>query len=86
MLLQSSAGVIAKRWMLINQQHIESLKLCCNQLGFIHDELQFECTPEHAQDLCSSLVLAATEAGEYYKTRVRIDAEATQGVNWAETH
>ena len=85
-LLQSGAGTIAKRWMLINQDHIKELQLCCSQLAFVHDELQFECEPSHAGDLCSSLVLASTEAGEYYNMRVRIDAEATTGNNWSETH
>ena len=85
-LLQSGAGVVAKRWMIINQAHIKQLKLCCSQLGFIHDEIQFEVDPKHAKDLCSSLVLSATEAGEYYNLRVRIDAEATIGKNWSETH
>ena len=85
-LLQSGAGVIAKRWMVINQQHMKELQLCASQLAFVHDELQFECDPTHAQDLCSSLVLSATEAGEYYNMRIRIDAEATTGKNWSETH
>lgn len=85
-LLQSGAGVVAKRWLVINQQHIKELGLCCSQLAFVHDELQFEVDPKHANDLCSSLVLAATEAGEYYGIRCRIDAEATQGKNWSETH
>ena len=85
-LLQSGAGVVAKRWMVINNNHIKELNLCCQQLAFVHDELQFEVDPKHAQDLCSSLVLAATEAGEYYNIRCRIDAEATTGKNWSETH
>jgi len=85
-LLQSGAGVIAKRWMVINQQKIKELQLCCSQLAFVHDELQFEVDPTHAQDLCSSLVYSATEAGEYYNMRIRIDAEATTGNNWSETH
>lgn len=85
-LLQSGAGVIAKRWMVINQDHIKKLGLCCSQLAFVHDELQFEVDPKHANDLCSSLVLAATEAGEYYNMRIRIDAEAVQGENWSTTH
>jgi DNA polymerase I-like protein with 3'-5' exonuclease and polymerase domains len=85
-LLQSGAGVVAKRWMVINQDHIKELKLCCSQLGFIHDELQFEVEPKHAEDLCSSLVLSSIESGEYYNLRIRIDAEATKGKNWSETH
>ena len=72
--------------MVINQDHIKELKLCCSQLAFIHDELQFEVDPKHAQDLCSSLVLSAVEAGEHYNMRIRIDAEATQGTDWSNTH
>ena len=85
-LLQSSAAVIAKRWMLINHQHIQELQLCCSQLAFIHDELQFECAKEHVKDLSTSLVLSAAEAGEYYRTRCPIGAEAKAGENWAEVH
>ena len=85
-LLQSGAGTVAKRWMLINQQTIESTKLCCAQLAFVHDELQFECHPDHAADLSASLVYSAAAAGEYYKLRVPIAAEAKQGKNWAEVH
>ena len=85
-LLQSGAGTVAKRWMLINQQTIESTKLCCAQLAFVHDELQFECHPDHADDLSASLVYSAAAAGEYYNLRVPIAAEAKQGKNWAEVH
>ena len=85
-LLQSGAGCVAKRWMVINNAHIKELNLCCSQLAFVHDELQFEVDKKHAQDLCSSLVLSATEAGEYYNIRCRIDAEATIGNDWSETH
>ena len=85
-LLQSGAGVVAKRWMVINQDTMKNVGICASQLGFIHDELQFECAPEHSQDLCSSLVLSSTAAGEYYNIRCRIDAEATVGTNWSDTH
>ena len=85
-LLQSGAGVIAKRWLTINHNHIQELGLCASQLAFIHDELQFECHPDHAQDLSASLVLSSAEAGEYYKLRVPITAEAKIGANWAEVH
>ena len=85
-LLQSSAGIIARRWMVINYNTTKELNLCCSQLGFIHDELQFECSPEQAADLQSSLVLSSLSAGEYYKTRIPIEAEACQGRTWKDTH
>ena len=85
-LLQSGSGVLAKRQMVIVHNHIKELGLCASQLAFIHDELQFECYPDHAQDLSASLVLSSAEAGEYYKLRVPITAEAKIGANWAEVH
>jgi DNA polymerase I-like protein with 3'-5' exonuclease and polymerase domains len=83
-LLQGSAGVIAKRWLVIN--HDNTRKLCCSQLAFIHDELQFECDPGHVDKLRTSLVRSAEEAGEYYNLRIKIAAEAQQGNNWSEVH
>lgn len=85
-LLQSGAATVAKRWLVINQQTIKETNLCASQLAFIHDELQFECSPEHAGDLQTSLVYSATVAGEYYNIRCRIDAEAKTGSNWSEVH
>ena len=84
--LQGNSAILAKRWLVINHNNIKKLNLCCSQLAFVHDELQFECSPELTLDLCSSLVLSAKEAGEYYNLRVKIDAEATTGKNWSETH
>ncbi len=85
-LLQSSSAVLAKRWMVINQLNVNELKLCARQLAFVHDELQWECSPEHSTDLGTSLVLSAKEAGEYYRIRCEIGAEAKYGNNWSETH
>jgi len=60
--------------------------LCCSQLAFIHDELQFECDPAHAAALSASLVQSAEAAGEYYSLRLPIGAEAKQGRDWSEVH
>ena len=85
-LLQSGAGVVAKRWMLINNETIKQTNIQAKQLSFIHDELQFECVPGDSESLCTSLVYSATAAGEYYNIRCRIDAEAKTGNNWSEVH
>jgi DNA polymerase I-like protein with 3'-5' exonuclease and polymerase domains len=83
-LLQGSAGVLAKRWLLIN--HESTRELCCSQLAFVHDEIQFECSPEHVEPLRTSLVCSAEEAGQYYNLRIPIAAEAQVGDNWSEVH
>ncbi len=85
-LLQGSAAIIAKRWMVIANDHIKEMDLCCNQLAFIHDELQYESKPKHVDDLKHLLVFSAAEAGEYYHLRVPIAAEAKSGATWADVH
>lgn len=85
-LLQSTAAIIARRWMLIADNNIKELGIEAHQLAFVHDELQFETLPLHEQTLSTSLVLAAAEAGEYYNFRVPISAEAKSGNSWADTH
>ena len=57
-----------------------------NQLAFIHDELQYETTPDYVDDLKFLLELTAVQAGEFYNLRIPIAAEAKSGSNWAEVH
>jgi DNA polymerase I-like protein with 3'-5' exonuclease and polymerase domains len=82
-LLQCSAGVIAKRWLLITH---ENLPPTAHQLAFVHDELQYECKEEDVEDLKFLLELSAAQAGEYYSLRIPIAAEAKSGATWAEVH
>lgn len=87
-LLQSGAGVVAKQWMVhtnetIKQTHPHS---GIYQLAFIHDELQFECPPELANDLKFTLTHSALTAGECLGLSIKIEAEAKEGKNWAEVH
>ncbi len=85
-LLQGSAAIVAKKWMVITNDHIKKMDLHCHQLAFIHDELQYESEPEHVDDLKSLLVFSAAETGEYYNMRIPVAAEAKDGLTWADTH
>jgi DNA polymerase I-like protein with 3'-5' exonuclease and polymerase domains len=85
-LLQSSAGVISRRWIAITHDNLNDLQICASQLAYIHDELQFESSPEHSEQLARVLELSAAEAGEYYSIRVPIAAESKVGANWSEVH
>lgn len=84
--LQSSAGIIAKRWMLLANNAIKEANLTAHQIAFIHDELQFECKPEHSKDLRFILEWSAVESGEFYKLRCPIAADSKCGRKWSETH
>ena len=89
-LLQSGAGVVAKRWMVIADQNFPTIDndyiLHTHQLAFVHDELQYECLPAYAEDLKNHLELCASLAGEYYELRVPIAAEGKIGASWADVH
>jgi len=85
-LLQCSAGVIAKRWLLIADNTLKEAGLSTHQLAFIHDELQYECEPKDIDDVKFTLEHSAVRAGEYYNLRVPIAAEAKSGSNWSEVH
>ena len=63
-----------------------SKHLCRAPLAFVHDELQYECDPAHADELAKILEASAVEAGEFYNLRLPIAAEAKIGMNWSEVH
>jgi len=64
----------------------ENLPPSARQLAFVHDELQFEVNKEEVDDLKFLLELTAVQAGEHYKMRCPVAAEAKSGSNWAEVH
>ena len=83
-LLQCSAGIVAKRWMVIANDRLQPFHT--HQLAFVHDELQFECRPYHAVGVRRELETSAVLAGEYYQLRCPIAAEAKEGLTWASVH
>ena len=85
--LQSGAGTIAKRWMVMTNNYIkEHPYYDATQLGFIHDELQFEAPLKYTNDIQFILEFNAARAGEFYNLRCPIAAESKVGNNWAEVH
>ena len=83
-LLQCSAGIVAKRWMVIANAGLNQLHT--HQLAFVHDELQYECPPHEAFGVRTILEDSAVLAGEYYQLRCPIAAEAKEGLTWADVH
>ena len=82
-LLQGSAAVVAKRWMVLAYKHLPE---SAHQLAFVHDELQYECSPCDTGYMRGCLESTAVQAGEYYNLRCPIAAESQSGYNWAEVH
>jgi DNA polymerase I-like protein with 3'-5' exonuclease and polymerase domains len=82
-LLQSAGAIIAKRaWVIFHQNCILPYK----QLGVIHDEIQIECLPEHAEQIGREVVKAMQDTTKFYKLRCPIDGEYKIGRSWNDTH
>ena len=82
-LLQGSAAILAKRWMVLAHEYLPPT---AHQLAFVHDELQYECKECDKEHLQFLLELKAVEAGEFYKLRCPIAAESQSGHTWADVH
>ena len=85
-LLQSSAGIIAKRWILITHEWLQALNVEHERYAFVHDEQVIGAPPSSAEDVARLCKCSALEAGEVYKLRLPIEADANIGLNWAEVH
>ena len=90
--LQSDGAMIAKKWMLTSDDyfHEQGWKHGWDGdyafLAFVHDELQVAVREEHTELAKSLLIEAAAAAGEYFNFAMKVDAEAKDGINWAQTH
>lgn len=56
------------------------------RMTYMHDELQFSCPPEIADEVGTLGVSAIRKAGEFLKMRVPMEGEYIVGRNWAECH
>jgi len=87
-LFQSGAAIVMKRSMIYldewqRREGIDALKV-----GDFHDEGQNEVEniSEKIELFCDLAVKSIRQAGEFFKLRCPLDAEAKVGMNWAETH
>lgn len=86
-LLQGSGAVVSKYWMIIaNRNLIKRFGNKVKQMAYVHDELQFSCPPDIAEEAGKIITDSAMEAGKRLDIRIPINAEFKIGRNWAETH
>ena len=90
LLLQGSAGVIAKKWMVNYNRLAHSLGLVTGidywQSAYIHDEYQCPCKPEVAETIGQCLVDGAAQVGIDYNMNIPIKSDYVIGKNWSQTH
>ena len=83
-LLQGSAAVIAKRWLLLTNAKLGNTTH--ERYAFVHDEQVLGAPAANAEYIAEVCKLSALEAGEFYNLRLPIEADAQIGDNWAQVH
>jgi DNA polymerase-1 len=86
-LLQGSGAVVSKYWMILANFNLKKkFGNAVKQVAYIHDELQFSCPADIAQEAGKIITDSAIEAGNRLKICMPINAEFKIGRNWSETH
>jgi DNA polymerase I len=89
-LLQGTGAIIMKKALCIYHDRITAAGLVhgvhFGYLANVHDEVQQEVLPEHAELCGETFKQAITLAGDYWNFRCRLDGAYDIGKNWHETH
>lgn len=87
-LLQSAGAIISKRWLVEIDMELQARDLSdkVKQIAWIHDEVEFEVPVGLEKEIEQICIDSALKAGEYFKFKCPIGAEARSGLNWSEVH
>ena len=81
---QSAAAVIMKKALVVFAR--DAKYMVYEMHANVHDEVQFSCLPEHADELGKLFVDSIKKAGEELNVQCPLDGEYKVGANWKETH
>ena len=56
------------------------------RIGYVHDEVEFECEEPIAEEVAKMIEKAIEKAGQYLKLNVELAGEGKTGKNWKEVH
>jgi len=85
-LLQGAGAIVMKKALVIFNDKIKSASWNVQMVANVHDEIQFECSPNIAEEAGKACVQSIREAGLAYNLRCPLDGEYKIGLNWRMTH
>jgi DNA polymerase I-like protein with 3'-5' exonuclease and polymerase domains len=85
-LLQGAGAIVMKKALVIFNDKIKANGWGVKLVANVHDEIQFECSPDIAEEAGKACVQSIREAGVAYNLRCPLDGEYKVGANWRETH
>jgi len=85
-LLQGAGAIVMKKALVIFNDKIKANGWAVKLVANVHDEIQFECSPDIAEEAGKACVQSIREAGLAYNLRCPLDGEYKIGLNWRMTH
>lgn len=89
-LLQGGGALLCKLWAVLVYEEMEERGYIFGKdyamVLQVHDECDYECREDIAEELASIAKECTTKAGEYFNIRIRLDGESKIGRNWYEIH
>ena len=85
-LLQSAGALICKKWVELIDNEIRTRGIDAEIVAWVHDEVQIRTRKGYEDVICDIARGSAEAAGEHFKFRVPIGADATVGSDWSGTH
>ena len=85
-LLQGAGAIVMKKALCIFYDKIKANKWPVKLVANVHDEFQFECPADIAEEAGKAARMSIIEAGEHYQLRCPLDGEYKIGKSWKETH
>ncbi|MCP4126769.1 MAG: DNA polymerase [Gammaproteobacteria bacterium] len=86
LLMQSTGAILMKKATVLLMEEIRKRGLDAKLVLHVHDEVQLEVHPDHAELVGMIAVRAMQLAGKHFKLDCPMDGEYNVGNNWAETH
>jgi DNA polymerase-1 len=90
--LQGMGATIANWWLIFIEEKLTEAGLTYGWDGdyvfcaWVHDEVQIACRIGLEEIIMKICIEAAAEAGVYLGFSLPVDASASHGINWSETH
>jgi DNA polymerase I len=85
-LLQGAGAIVMKKALCIFYDKIKANKWPVKLVANVHDEFQFECSKEVAEEAGKAARMSIIEAGQFYNLRCPLDGEYKIGQTWKHTH
>jgi DNA polymerase I-like protein with 3'-5' exonuclease and polymerase domains len=85
-LLQGAGAIVMKKALVLFNDKIKVYNWDVQLVANVHDEIQFECSPDIAEAVGKACVQSIRDAGVAFKLRCPLDGEYKIGRNWRETH